>query len=165
MFEKYYKMSFVWKDTNVWDCPTFLERLPKKKFKCCTFPSQILSTIDMYMYLPPELQHTSSSYWGHDPPVWRHVHPLLLLDFDGFSTVHVYMYSPENQACSHVYQIHQTPPAAFVGFRTVYSQVTDFFAFCYCINSIKVQQLGDVFGACRLILVDSEGFVIQISGG
>ena len=26
--------------------------------------------------------------------------------------------SPANRACSHVYQIHQTPPAAFVGFST-----------------------------------------------
>ncbi len=30
-----------------------------------------------------------------------------------------------NRACSHVYQIHLTPPAAFVGFRTVYSQAMD----------------------------------------
>ena len=42
------------------------------------------------------------------------------LDFDGFSTP---QYSPANTACSHVYQIHQTPPmTAFVGFRTVYIQ-------------------------------------------
>ena len=27
-------------------------------------------------------------------------------------------YSPANRACSHVYQIHQTPPAAFDGFST-----------------------------------------------
>ena len=27
-------------------------------------------------------------------------------------------YSPANRACSHVYQIHQTPPAAFIGFST-----------------------------------------------
>ena len=38
-------------------------------------------------------------------------------DFDGFSTP---QYRPANRACSHVYQIHLTPPAAFVGFRTVY---------------------------------------------
>ena len=37
----------------------------------------------------------------------------------------LYVYSPANRACSHVYQIHQTPPAAFVGFRTVYSQAMD----------------------------------------
>ena len=30
-----------------------------------------------------------------------------------------------NWACSHVYQIHQTPPAAFVGFRSVCSQAMD----------------------------------------
>ena len=40
---------------------------------------------------------------------------LILPDFDGFSTP---QYSPANRACSHVYQIHQTPPAAFVGFST-----------------------------------------------
>ena len=34
-------------------------------------------------------------------------------------------YSPVNRACSHVYHIHQTPPAALVGFRTVYSQAMD----------------------------------------
>ena len=28
-------------------------------------------------------------------------------------------YSPANRACSHVYQIHQTPPAAFVGFSAL----------------------------------------------
>ena len=47
---------------------------------------------------------------------------LVLPDFDGFSTP---QYSPANRACSHVYQIHQTPPAAFVGFRTVSSQAMD----------------------------------------
>ena len=39
-------------------------------------------------------------------------------DLGGFSTPHRPVYS-------HVYQIHQTPPAAFVGFRTVYSQAKD----------------------------------------
>ena len=34
-------------------------------------------------------------------------------------------YSPVNRACTHMYQMHQTPPAAFVGFRTVYSQAMD----------------------------------------
>ena len=33
------------------------------------------------------------------------------------SVLHI-VYSPVNRACSHVYQIHQTPPAAFVGFST-----------------------------------------------
>ena len=45
-----------------------------------------------------------------------------LPDFGGFSTLQC---SPANRACNHVYQIHQTPPAAFVGFRTVYSQAMD----------------------------------------
>ena len=40
---------------------------------------------------------------------------LVLLDFDWFSTP---QYSPSNRACSHVYQIHQNPPAAFDGFST-----------------------------------------------
>ena len=44
------------------------------------------------------------------------------MDSDGFSTP---QYSPANRACSHVYQIHQTPPAAFVEFRTVCSQAMD----------------------------------------
>ena len=47
---------------------------------------------------------------------------LVLPDFDGFTTP---QYSPANKACSHVYQIHQTPPAAFVELRTVYSQAMD----------------------------------------
>ena len=49
-------------------------------------------------------------------------YPLVLFDFVGFSTP---QYRPANRACSHVYQIHLTPPAAFVGFRTVYSQAMD----------------------------------------
>ena len=40
------------------------------------------------------------------------LHRLLLMDSV------LYMCSPANRACSHVYQIHQTPPAAFVGFST-----------------------------------------------
>ena len=37
----------------------------------------------------------------------------------------LHSYNAVNRACSHVYQIHQTPPAAFVGFRTVCSQAMD----------------------------------------
>ena len=37
----------------------------------------------------------------------------------------LYMCSPANRAWRHVYQIHQTPPAAFVRLRTVYSQAVD----------------------------------------
>ena len=47
---------------------------------------------------------------------------LVLPDFDRFSAP---QYSPVNIACSHVCQIHQTPPAASVGFKTVYSQAMD----------------------------------------
>ena len=47
-----------------------------------------------------------------------------------------------------LYQFHQTPPAAFVGFRTVYSQAMDALHICYRTNSIKVQQLGYLFTAC-----------------
>ena len=50
------------------------------------------------------------------------IHHLVLFDFGGFITPQS---SPANRACSHVYQIHQTPPAAFGGFRTVYSQAMD----------------------------------------
>ena len=59
-----------------------------------------------------------------------------------------YMYSPANRACSHVYQIHQTPPAAFGGFRTVYSQAMDalHLLLVYCTKSIKLH---------RLLLLDS----------
>ena len=66
---------------------------------------------------------------------------LVLPDFDGFS---IPQYSPANRACtcSHVYQIHQTPLAAFVGLRTVYSQGMNALLIYYCTNSIKVQQLG-----------------------
>ena len=56
---------------------------------------------------------------------------LVLLLFDGFSTP---QYSPANRAYSHVYQIYQTPPAAFVGFRTVYSPVNRAYSHVYQIH-------------------------------
>ena len=40
---------------------------------------------------------------------------LVLMDFGRFRTP---QYCSTNTACSHVYQIHQTPTAAFVGFST-----------------------------------------------
>ena len=54
-----------------------------------------------------------------------------------------------------LYQIHQTPPAAFVGFRTVYLAKPWMLCICYCTNSIKVQQLGVPF---YCTLMDFGGF-------
>ena len=93
---------------------------------------------------------------------------MVLPDFDGLSTP---QYSPANRACSHVYQnypccfcwrtvhsqamdalhlllyqFHQTPLAAFVGFRTVYTAKPWILCICYCTNSIKLH---------RLLLLDS----------
>ena len=109
-------------------------------------------------------------------------------DVDGFSTP---QYIPANRACSHVYQIHQTPPAAFAGFRTVHSQAMDalhlllyqihqtppaaFVGFrtvyiakpwmlciCHCTNSIEVQQLGYLFTTCWWILADFRWFLAKM---
>ena len=106
-----------------------------------------------------------------------------LLEFDGFGVVGVntlelppspskstpwfclilvdsvlYMYSPANRTkCEpNQYQIHQTPPAAFVGFRTVYSQAMDT-CICHYANSIKIQQSVYLFTACWWIWEDLDG--------
>ena len=58
-----------------------------------------------------------SVYFNLNYPQVHQNPPPVLPDFDGFNTP---QYIPVDRACIHVYQIHQTPPAAFVGFRTVY---------------------------------------------
>ena len=63
---------------------------------------------------------------------------------------------------SHVYQIHQTPPAAFVGFRTVCTARPWMLCICHCTNSIKVQQSGYIFTACRWILEDLEWYLAKM---
>ena len=55
-------------------------------------------------------------------------------------------YSPVNRACSHVYQIHQTPPAAFVGFSTPHHIAQWIEHVAMCTKSIKLH---------RLLLLDS----------
>ena len=70
----------------------------------------------------------------------------------------LYMYSPANRACSHVYKIYQT----FVGFRTVYSQAMDalhlpLYQFHQSLTTVWL------FNACRLISVNSVGFLVKMS--
>ena len=56
-------------------------------------------------------------------------------------------YSPANRACSRVYQIHQTPPAAFVVFRTT----------CMCSQAMDALHLPQ-FNNCRTFLLHVDGF-------
>ena len=78
--------------------------------------------VGMPIFLNGKLMNTTQVSCRFYPPKSSKILLLGLPGFDVFSTP---QYGPANRACRHVYQIHQTPPAALVGFRTVSSQAMD----------------------------------------